>query len=162
MAVRNSQVKAQAKYDRQNTRQIMFKFNKKTDEDILEKLDTVDNRQGYIKELIRGDLQGNNYQIRDRNQNKEQEQCQDQNDHYETAYDHESASGYHLRQTLEELVSGYEEDGIQKGQERMAALILYIIKSGMGIDEIAKAAENPLYREELYQRFQISPSYKNM
>ena len=33
-----------------------MKLNKKTDADILEKLESVDSKQGYIKELIRADL----------------------------------------------------------------------------------------------------------
>jgi len=48
--------KAQENYDRANTRSIMLKLNKKTDADILAKLDSVQNRQGYIKQLIRIDI----------------------------------------------------------------------------------------------------------
>ena len=51
-----AQKKASEKYDKNNTRNIMFKFNKKTDADILAQLDEVENRQGYIKQLIRNDL----------------------------------------------------------------------------------------------------------
>lgn len=51
-----AQLRATARYDKKNTRQITFKFNLNTDQDILEKLDSVDNRQGYIKRLIRADL----------------------------------------------------------------------------------------------------------
>lgn len=51
-----SQSKASQKYDKVNTKQITFKFNLRTDADILEKLDSVPNRQGYIKELIRRDI----------------------------------------------------------------------------------------------------------
>lgn len=47
------------KYDKENTRPIKFKFNLKTDADILAKLDSVDNRQGYIKRLIREDIARN-------------------------------------------------------------------------------------------------------
>ena len=36
----------------------MLKFNKQTDADILMKLSEVDNRQGYIKKLIREDMSG--------------------------------------------------------------------------------------------------------
>lgn len=56
MAQSESQKKAKARYDAKATRQIMFKFNLRTDEDILEKLDSVENKQGYIKELIRRDM----------------------------------------------------------------------------------------------------------
>jgi len=44
------------RYDAENTRQIKMKLNLKTDADILAKLDSVPNKQGYIKALIRKDL----------------------------------------------------------------------------------------------------------
>lgn len=52
----DAQKKANAKYDAQNTKQVMLKLNKVTDADILEHLDSIDNRQGYIKRLIRQDM----------------------------------------------------------------------------------------------------------
>lgn len=58
MAVSEAMKRGIAKYDKANTRQITFKFNLKTDADILKKLDEVKNRQGYIKELIRKDMRG--------------------------------------------------------------------------------------------------------
>lgn len=51
-----AQKKAIAKYDQANTKQIKLKLNLKTDEDILSKLESVDNIQGYIKDLIRADI----------------------------------------------------------------------------------------------------------
>ena len=48
--------KANAKYDAAHTKQIMLKLNTKTDADILEHLDSMDNKQGYIKGLIRQDM----------------------------------------------------------------------------------------------------------
>ncbi|UVX33627.1 MAG: Transcriptional regulator, RHH-like, CopG [Bacteriophage sp.] len=51
-----AQIKAQKKYDAENTRQVNLKLNRRTDGDVLEKLDSVPNKQGYIKELIRADL----------------------------------------------------------------------------------------------------------
>jgi hypothetical protein len=51
-----AQKKAVEKYDKANTVQIKFKFNVNTDADILEKLNSVENKQGYIKELIRADM----------------------------------------------------------------------------------------------------------
>ena len=50
---------ANAKYDAGHTRQIRLKLNISTDADILEALDNVDNKQGYIKALIREDLKRN-------------------------------------------------------------------------------------------------------
>lgn len=46
---------AQERYDKENTVQFRLKLNKKTDSDIIEKLNSVDNKQGYIKRLIRED-----------------------------------------------------------------------------------------------------------
>ena len=43
-------------YDRANTKQVKFKFNIKTDADILDYLKKQSNIQGYIKQLIRADI----------------------------------------------------------------------------------------------------------
>ena len=47
---------ASIKYDKANTVDVRIKLNKKNDEDIINKLDSVDNKQGYIKGLIRTDI----------------------------------------------------------------------------------------------------------
>lgn len=54
--VSEAQKRAQSKYDKNNTHSVLFKFNLTGDADILSKLDSVENKQGYIKELIRKDL----------------------------------------------------------------------------------------------------------
>lgn len=51
-----AQIRANRKYEAENTRQVHLKLNIRTDKDVLEKLDSVPNKQGYIKELIRADL----------------------------------------------------------------------------------------------------------
>lgn len=56
MTASKAQVRASAKYDKANTKQFILKLNKTTDADIMEKLATVGNMQGYIKELIRQDM----------------------------------------------------------------------------------------------------------
>lgn len=48
--------RAQARYDKENTVSVSLKFNKKTDADILERLDEVSSKQGYIKALVREDM----------------------------------------------------------------------------------------------------------
>lgn len=48
--------RAKAKYDSNNTAKFGFKLNLKTDKDIIDKLNSIDNKQGYIKELIRRDI----------------------------------------------------------------------------------------------------------
>lgn len=50
-----AQVAASTRYNSKNVVQIKFNFNKKTDADIIEKLNSVPNKQGYIKSLIRND-----------------------------------------------------------------------------------------------------------
>lgn len=56
MATSEALKKAIRKYDKDHTKQILLKLNKGTDADILQKLDEVDNKQGYIKGLIRDDI----------------------------------------------------------------------------------------------------------
>lgn len=51
-----AQIKATAKYDKANTTQVLLKLNKKTDIDIIEWLEQVGSKQGYIKALIREDI----------------------------------------------------------------------------------------------------------
>ena len=48
---------AQKKYNANNLKHIKFAFNIKTDADILEKLEEQPNKTGYIKDLIRADIQ---------------------------------------------------------------------------------------------------------
>lgn len=52
-----AQIRAQAKYDAANTRQVHLKLNLRTDKDVLVRLDEVPCKQGYIKRLIREDLE---------------------------------------------------------------------------------------------------------
>lgn len=56
MAYSKAAYRAGAKYDALNTRQIKMKLNIRTDADVLAKLDSVPNKQGYIKSLIRRDI----------------------------------------------------------------------------------------------------------
>ena len=56
MATSKAQLRAQAKYDKDNTVQVKLKLNKKTDADLISWLDDISNKQGYIKELIRADI----------------------------------------------------------------------------------------------------------
>lgn len=54
--VSEAKKRAQLKYDKDNTRQIILKLNTKTDADVLGKLESVRNKQGYLKELVRDNL----------------------------------------------------------------------------------------------------------
>lgn len=54
-----AQKRAKEKYDEKTAVQIKLKLNKNTDADILEQLEKVGNKQGYIKELIRADIAKN-------------------------------------------------------------------------------------------------------
>ena len=59
MKTSKAQLRAVDRYDKENTVQVKLKLNIKTDSDILEKLDSEPNKQGYIKELIRADITHN-------------------------------------------------------------------------------------------------------
>lgn len=51
-------VRANAKYNAKNVRQFVLKLNIKTDADVIAVLDGIEgSKQGYIKELIRADIQ---------------------------------------------------------------------------------------------------------
>ena len=50
------QVRASIKYNKENTVQISLKLNRSTDADLIESMNRVTNKQGYIKELIRRDI----------------------------------------------------------------------------------------------------------
>ena len=51
-----AKIRANNKYNQANTVQVIIRLNKKTDADIIEKLQSVDNKAGYIKALIRKDI----------------------------------------------------------------------------------------------------------
>ena len=57
MGVSEAQKKATAKYDAAHTTRIYIKLNNGRDADILERLEKEPNKQGYIKELIRKDIE---------------------------------------------------------------------------------------------------------
>lgn len=48
--------RASKKYDQQNTKMISVKLNKNTDADILKHIEKIDNKQKYIKALIRKEI----------------------------------------------------------------------------------------------------------
>lgn len=52
----DAQKRATEKYDAANTVQFHLKLNINTDRDIIDKLNSVESKQGYIKDLIREDL----------------------------------------------------------------------------------------------------------
>ena len=53
----NNKSIASNKYNKENTKQILIRLNKNTDADIIARLDSVDSKQGYIKELIRDNIE---------------------------------------------------------------------------------------------------------
>lgn len=54
-------VRASAKYNETNVKQYALKLNVKTDSDIIEFFESLEgSRQGYIKQLIRDDIQRGN------------------------------------------------------------------------------------------------------
>lgn len=52
----NDGLTPQARYDRKNCTGLYLKLNRTTDADILARLEGVENKQGYIKSLIRADI----------------------------------------------------------------------------------------------------------
>lgn len=52
----NKASERQRRYDKGHTVGFYVKLNLETDKDIIEKLKAVENRQGYLKNLIREDM----------------------------------------------------------------------------------------------------------
>lgn len=52
-----AQLKAGYKYDKANTKQFHLKLNKRTVKDVIERLLGTGNVQGYIKGLVRADIE---------------------------------------------------------------------------------------------------------
>jgi hypothetical protein len=52
----DAEKKAQAKYDKEHCRTYNLKLNIVNDADLIERLDNVKSKQGYIKQLIRDDI----------------------------------------------------------------------------------------------------------
>lgn len=52
-----AKLKANEKYLKANTKIVSLRLNYNTDKEIIQKLDEVNSKMGYIKELIRKDLQ---------------------------------------------------------------------------------------------------------
>ena len=57
MTTSDAKIKANNKFNKANTRMVSLRLNYKTDADIIEKLDSVESKMGYIKTLIRKDLE---------------------------------------------------------------------------------------------------------
>lgn len=58
----DAQKRAQKNYDlnsKDKFKKLSFKLNRETDADVLDKLASVESMQGYIKELIRKDIENN-------------------------------------------------------------------------------------------------------
>lgn len=57
---KESQYKASKKYDANMTTGLYLKLNNKTDADIISKLSEVPNKQGYVKQAIRNEIERGN------------------------------------------------------------------------------------------------------
>lgn len=65
MSTTNAKTRASNKYNKANTKTYCFRFNRKTDADIIEKLERQTSKQGYIKSLIRAESRIAEYFIRE-------------------------------------------------------------------------------------------------
>lgn len=56
MPVSEALKRAQRKYDAEKTYSVHLKFNLETEDDVIRRLKSMPNKNGYIKELIRKDM----------------------------------------------------------------------------------------------------------
>ena len=59
-----AQKRASAKYDKANTRVFTIKLNYKTDADLISRLESCKNIQGYIKDVLVKDMLKNTEELR--------------------------------------------------------------------------------------------------
>ncbi len=63
MKVSEANYRATQKYLREKTRQIGLQLYKNTDADLIVWLDSQENKQGYLKQLIRADMQAHGFSL---------------------------------------------------------------------------------------------------
>lgn len=52
-----------ARYEKENLLRVMVKFNRKTEPDLVERVESQENRAGYLKRLVKEDIErGSNAQ----------------------------------------------------------------------------------------------------
>ena len=51
-----AKIAANKRYNKKNVLQLKIGLNRKTDADVIEKIQSVDNKAGYIKKLVRDDI----------------------------------------------------------------------------------------------------------
>lgn len=56
MATTEAQKRASAEYNKRKTVQVALRLNIETEKDIIDQLNSVPSKMGYIKELIRNDI----------------------------------------------------------------------------------------------------------
>lgn len=56
MAMSEALSRAQKKYVKEKTKSFSIRFNVDYDEDVIEKLESVKNKQEYIRRLVRADI----------------------------------------------------------------------------------------------------------
>ena len=53
--------KYEIEYRKKNVKQVMCKLNRNTDPDLIEWIESKENMQGYLKSLIRKDMEGHGH-----------------------------------------------------------------------------------------------------
>ena len=65
MKIPEANYRASQKYRREKCKRVMIELNKRLDEDILAWLDSQENKQGYLKALIRADMEAQGFNLPD-------------------------------------------------------------------------------------------------
>ena len=56
-----AQIDASNKFNKENTQCVLLRLNFSTDRDVIQKLESVPSKMGYIKKLIRKDMKENGF-----------------------------------------------------------------------------------------------------
>lgn len=49
--------KSNAKYEKENLLRVLVKFNRKTEPDLVERMESQENKAGYLKRLVKDDIE---------------------------------------------------------------------------------------------------------
>lgn len=56
-----AQIDASNKFNKENTLCVLLRLNFSTDRDVIQKLESVPSKMGYVKKLIRKDIKNNGF-----------------------------------------------------------------------------------------------------
>lgn len=83
--------KAQSEYDKNNMVHVGLKLHINKDNDVISKLNNVDSKQGYIKQLVRDDIKRTGFQVPPSPKELEEQRKREEQEAYDREWDRQYA-----------------------------------------------------------------------